>query len=80
MIRDRLWFFTAGRLQTNSINPSAGHHEHSVCLHRPARRYEGKLTYSVDCESPRARLVFTKINREMTNGKFTRTRWTGQPL
>ena len=48
-MQDRLWFFTAGRLQNIERGRTTGDHERPVRLHATTlRRYEGKGTYSVD--------------------------------
>ena len=72
VIRDRLWFFTAGRLQTNSINRQLVITNIPYVFTDKSRRYEGKLTYLVDANH-RVQGAFTKINRDETNGTFNTT-------
>jgi len=72
VIRDRLWFFTAGRLQTNSINRQLVITNIPYVFTDQSRRYEGKLTYLVDANH-RVQTAFTKINRDETNGTFNTT-------
>jgi hypothetical protein len=72
IMRDRLWFFTAGRLQTNSINRQLVITNIPYVFTDQSRRYEGKLTYLVDANH-RVQTAFTKINRDETNGTFNST-------
>ena len=45
VLKDRLWFFTAGRIQTQTRRTAAGRHQHSVHLQAadPAVRGQGHL-------------------------------------
>jgi len=72
VMRDRLWFFTAGRLQTNSINRQLVITNIPYVFTDKSRRYEGKLTYLVDANH-RVQTAFTKINRDEINGTFNTT-------
>jgi hypothetical protein len=72
VIRDRLWFFTAGRLQTNSISRQLVITNIPYVFTDKSRRYEGKLTYALD-SNHRVQGAFTKINRDEVNGTFNTT-------
>jgi hypothetical protein len=72
VIRDRVWFFTAGRMQTNSINRQLVITNIPYVFTDKSRRYEGKLTYLVDANH-RVQGAFTKINRDEVNGTFNTT-------
>jgi hypothetical protein len=72
VMRDRLWFFTAGRMQTNSINRQLVITNIPYVFTDKSRRYEGKLTYLVDANH-RVQTAFTKINRDEANGTFQTT-------
>ena len=66
VIRDRVWFFTAGRMQTNAINRQLVITNIPYVFTDKSQRYEGKLTYSLD-SNHRFQGAFTKINRDVTN-------------
>jgi hypothetical protein len=66
VIRDRVWFFTAGRMQTNAINRQLVITNIPYVFTDKSQRYEGKLTYSLD-SNHRFQGAFTKINRDATN-------------
>ena len=76
--RDRLWFFTAGRFQNqqvgrNTVAPV------NIPLHvrRQEKRYEGKLTGSLNAEPPvRWRLHEGRSRRKSTTRSARRRRWT----
>ncbi|HKE84002.1 MAG TPA: carboxypeptidase regulatory-like domain-containing protein [Vicinamibacterales bacterium] len=72
VMRDRVWFFTAGRLQTNSINRQLVITNIPYVFTDKSRRYEGKLTYLLD-PNHRVQGAFTKINRDQTNDTFNTT-------
>ena len=50
IVRDRLWFFTAGRLQKQEQNRQLVDHQHPVHLYDKQERFEFKGTYSVEPE------------------------------
>ena len=70
IIRDRLWFFTAGRIQTNTISRQLVITNIPYVFTEKSQRYEGKVTYSVD-GNHRVQGAFTKINRDEINGTFS---------
>ncbi len=47
-MRDRLWFFTAGRIQTQSEGRTLVGTNIPYTFKRPTKRFEGKGTYSPD--------------------------------
>jgi hypothetical protein len=72
VMRDRLWFFTAGRLQTNSINRQLVITNIPYVFTEESRRYEAKVTYAVDANH-RVQGAYTKIDRDETNSTFVTT-------
>ena len=71
--RDRVWFFTAGRLRTapvgrNTVAPV----NIPYTFEDQSQRYEGKLTYSVN-PSHRIDGAYTKVNQKEVNGTFSIT-------
>jgi hypothetical protein len=72
VIRDRVWFFTAGRMQTNAINRQLVITNIPYVFTDKSSRYEGKLTYALDANH-RVQGAYTKINRDETNGTFNTT-------
>ncbi len=72
VFKDRVWFFTAGRLQTNAINRQLVITNIPYVFTDKSRRYEGKVTYAVDANH-RVQGAYTKINRDETNGTFNTT-------
>ena len=55
VLQDRLWFFTPGRIQTQTAGTHARRHEHPLYVQAAAKRYEGKGTYSVNPQPSRSR-------------------------
>jgi hypothetical protein len=70
VIKDRVWFFTAGRLQTNALNRQLVITNIPYIFTDKSKRFEGKVTYSLD-SNHRVQGAFTKINRDETNGTFS---------
>ena len=66
VIRDRLWFFTAGRLTTQTFNRQLVITNIPYEFEDKSGRYEAKVTYAADA-SHRVQGVFTKINRDQVN-------------
>ena len=72
VLRDRLWFFHAGRLQTNAINRQLIRTNIPYVFTDKSRRFEGKLTYALD-DSHRLNGAYTKIQRDQLNNTFQPT-------
>ena len=72
VLRDRVWFFTAGRLQTNAVNRQLVITNIPYVFTDQNRRYEGKLTYLLDANH-RLQGAYTKINRDLKNDTFNTT-------
>ena len=72
VIKDRVWFFTAGRVQTNAISRQLVITNIPYIFTDKSQRFEGKVTYSLD-SNHRVQGAFTKINRDETNGTFNTT-------
>ncbi len=69
VLKDRLWFFTAGRLQTQTFNRQLVVTNIPYVFTDKSERYEGKLTYALDANH-RFQGAFTKVNRDATNNTF----------
>jgi outer membrane receptor for ferrienterochelin and colicin len=69
VIRDRLWFFTAGRAQNAAENRQLVFTNAPYVYSDESQRYEGKVTYSLDANH-RFQGAFTKINRKQLNSTF----------
>lgn len=69
VLRDKLWFFTAGRLETTEQNRNLVVTAIPYTFKDLARRYEGKLTYSLS-PSHRFQGAYTQIVRRQTNNTF----------
>lgn len=72
VFRDRLWFFTAGRLQTQTINRQLVITNIPYVFEDKSQRFEGKATYSLDANH-RFQGAYTKVNRDVTNNTFNTT-------
>jgi hypothetical protein len=72
VLRDRLWFFHAGRLQTNAINRQLIRTNIPYVFTDKSRRFEGKLTYALD-DSHRFTGAYTKVQRDQLNNTFQPT-------
>ncbi|MEQ1868829.1 MAG: TonB-dependent receptor [Vicinamibacterales bacterium] len=70
ILRDRLWFFTAGRLQTQSEGRQLVATNIPYTYERPSRRYEGKGTYSMN-SNHRVVGAYTKIIDSQVNNTFS---------
>jgi outer membrane receptor protein involved in Fe transport len=69
VLRDRLWFFTAGRLQTQSEGRTLVGTNIPYTFKRPTQRYEGKGTYSPD-SNHRFQVAYSKVFDEQQNNTF----------
>jgi outer membrane receptor for ferrienterochelin and colicin len=69
LMKDRLWFFTAGRLQTQSERRTLAITAIPYDFSRPTRRYEGKGTYSAT-SSHRFQVNYMRITDEQVNNTF----------
>jgi hypothetical protein len=67
--RDRLWFFTAGRIQSQQSNRSLAATATPYVRINDEKRYEGKLTYSPNSKNTVVG-SYTKINQLVTNLVF----------
>jgi hypothetical protein len=70
VLKDKLWFFGAGRLQTNSTNNTTPYTGFNYTRDVKDRRGEGKLTYTIN---PRhtARLSYLRRALATTNDSFS---------
>lgn len=71
ILKDRLWFFTAGRIQTQSEGRQLAGTNVAYGYERPTRRYEVKATYSAS-SSHRIQGNYIKISDREVNGTFNR--------
>jgi outer membrane receptor for ferrienterochelin and colicin len=69
VVKDRLWFFTAGRLQNQQQNRTTTATNIPYTFTNDEKRYEGKLTYSLN-NSHTVRGTYTKIQQDLTNNTF----------
>ena len=69
VIQDRLWFFTAGRFQTDTFNRQTTLTNLPYTFANKTERYEAKLTYSLDANH-KFQGAYTKIARTETNTNF----------
>ena len=69
ILKDRLWFFTAGRLQKQESNRTTTATAIPYTFTNDEKRYEGKLTYSV-ANAHTVRGTYTKIQQQLTNNVF----------
>jgi hypothetical protein len=69
VFRDRLWFFTAGRIQKREQARTTNTTNIPYIFTDDEKRYEGKLTYSVTA-SHTVRGSWTKIQQQLTNNVF----------
>lgn len=70
VIKDKLWFFAAGRLQTNSINATTPYTGYNYTKVVQDRRGEGKLTYTLNPRNT-ARLSYLRKATSTTNDSFS---------
>jgi Carboxypeptidase regulatory-like domain len=66
VMKDRLWFFTAGRIQTQSEGRQLAVTAVPYTFSRPTRRYEFKGTYAAN-SNHRFQGAYTKIQDDQTN-------------
>jgi hypothetical protein len=69
VLKDRLWFFTAGRLQKQESGRTTTATNIPYTFTNDEKRYEGKLTYSV-ANAHTVRGTFTRIEQQLTNNNF----------
>jgi hypothetical protein len=69
LFRDRLWFFHAGRVQEQTFNRQLVRTNIPYVFTDKSRRFEGKLTYSLD-SNHRVQGAYTKVNRDQLNNTF----------
>jgi hypothetical protein len=72
VMRDRLWFFHAGRLQTQAFNRQLIRTNIPYVFTDKSKRFETKLTYALD-SNHRVQGAFTKVNRDQLNNTFQPT-------
>ena len=69
IVKDRLWFFTAGRLQTQSEGRTLVATNTPYTFKRPTQRYEGKGTFSLS-SNHRFQGTYAKVVDEQENNTF----------
>ena len=69
VLRDRLWFFHAGRLQTQTFNRQLVRTNIPYVFTDKSSRFETKLTYAFDANH-RFQGGYTKVNRDQLNNTF----------
>jgi outer membrane receptor protein involved in Fe transport len=69
VLKDRLWFFTAGRIQTQTEGRQLVATNVPYTYERPTRRYEGKGTFSAT-SNHRFQAAYTKIIDSQVNNTF----------
>lgn len=69
VLHDRLWFFTAGRLQTQSEGRTLVITNIPYTFERPTKRFEGKGTFSIT-SGHRLQSAFTRIIDQQVNNTF----------
>ena len=72
VVKDHLWFFTAGRLQTQETGRTLVITSIPYTFADKTRRYEGKATYSVNSNHT-FQGGFTKIIQEQANNTFNQS-------
>ena len=72
IMKDRLWFFTAGRIQTQTEGRSLVGTAIPYTFTRPTRRYEFKGTYSATTNH-KFQSAYTKIIDKQENNTFSQT-------
>ena len=70
ILRDKLWFFTAGRTQTNSTNVTAPYTGFNYTLTDKDQRGEGKLTWGLN-NSNSAKVSYLKRKEPIANDSFS---------
>ncbi len=68
-LRNKLWFFTAGRIQTQAERRTLAVTNIPYDFKRPTRRYEGKLTYSPE-SNHRFQGTYTTVVDNQENSTF----------
>jgi outer membrane receptor for ferrienterochelin and colicin len=72
VLRDSLWFFHAGRLQTQTFNRQLVRTNIPYVFTDKSKRFETKLTYAFDTNH-RFQGGYTKVDRDQTNNTFNPT-------
>ena len=72
LLRDHLWFFTAGRLQDQVESPQLAITAIPFQYERNEKRFEAKGTFSLDANH-QFQLNGTKISNKQTNDTYSRT-------
>jgi hypothetical protein len=69
VLRDRTWFFGAGRLFGSSVSNQTGYTDLPYNFEVDEKRFEGKLTQSLGTGHT-ARVAYTNIQRDELNNAF----------
>lgn len=69
VLRDRLWFFSAGRFEKNEENLTASYTAYNYTRKDDEKRYEGKLTYALTTKHT-AKAAYTKRRLDAINNSF----------
>ncbi|MEO8034172.1 MAG: TonB-dependent receptor [Acidobacteriota bacterium] len=70
MLKDRLWFFTAGRFEKNSANVTAPYTGFNYTRGTKDPRAEGKLTWGLNTKNT-AKVSYLKRKESITNDSFS---------
>ena len=70
ILRDRLWFFGAARLEDRKVNITTDFTKYNFVKGDDEKRYEGKLTYSLNPKNT-ARFSYIKRRLDTTNNYYT---------
>ena len=70
VFRDRLWFFTAGRFESNEVNVTTQFTSYNYVRGTDEKRYEGKLTYAFNQRNT-AKVSYIKNRIDTTNNHYT---------
>jgi outer membrane receptor for ferrienterochelin and colicin len=69
VLRERLWFFTAGRFEKNEENLTASYTAYNYTRKDDEKRSEGKLTYALTTKHT-AKAAYTKRRLDAINNSF----------
>jgi outer membrane receptor protein involved in Fe transport len=69
ILRDRTWFFGAGRLFSSAISRQTGYTNLPYAFEQDEKRFEGKITQSLGTGHS-VRVSYTNIQREESNNAF----------
>jgi outer membrane receptor for ferrienterochelin and colicin len=70
ILRDRIWFFGAGRLEKNEDNLTADYTAFNYTRIQDEKRYEGKVTWALT-EAHSVKGAYTKRRLDTTNNSFS---------